>query len=179
MPLIHADLAEAKAPAQGAAGRVLWKDAGDELPEAALRALVQQALQHGASDPYPARGTSDVHREFRDAGVTGAGTVGTGGCPGHHLPVTLDDNGRVPVAALGQLGLDLLRMAWLRLKRRDTICDALVVDVGDGRSVRVRALPDRRHALLSCRRGRPPASGAGGAPCCRRLAARIRQDAVH
>src|ERR671932_2032304 len=145
MPLIHADLAEAKAPAQGAAGRVLWKDAGDELPEAALRALVQQALQHGASDPHAARGTSDVHREFRDAGVTGPGTVGTDGCPCHHLPVTFDDDGRVPVATLGQLGLDLLQGARLRLKRRDTICDALVVDAGDGRGVRVRGVPDRRH----------------------------------
>src|SRR5437763_2644760 len=113
MPLIHADLPEAKAPAQGAAGRVLRKDAGDELPEAALRTLIQQALQHGASDPHRARGTSDVHREFRDAGVTGAGTVGTGSCPCHHLPVTLDDDGRVSVAALGQLGLDLLHTARL------------------------------------------------------------------
>src|SRR5947209_19004813 len=45
MPLIHADLAEAKAPAQGPAGRVLRKDAGHELPEPALRALGQPASQ--------------------------------------------------------------------------------------------------------------------------------------
>src|SRR4030095_1672104 len=66
MAAVHADHPEPTALVQSQAGRVLRKDPGHDLPEAALGVGPTQRVQRDAACPAAPRGAGDVDGAFRD-----------------------------------------------------------------------------------------------------------------
>src|SRR4051794_41863507 len=71
MPAVHAHLAEPERAAEREAGLVLRKDAAQEFPEPAPRALVHERLHRGTPSPAPAPLARDVDGEVGHARIGG------------------------------------------------------------------------------------------------------------
>ena len=128
MAAVGADLAEAERAAEREARLVLRKDARDELPQAAARALVDQRVERDAAEAAAARHPRDVDREFAHPRVRGALAVMVRNRPGDHLAVFLGDDER---QVFLEPRNDVRCRSGLGLERRAPVLDSLVVDAGD------------------------------------------------
>ena len=127
-----ADDAEPGCLVEGQAGGVLGEDARQQLPEAARRIGVDQPGEGGVAGTAAARRPVDIDGMLGDAVIAGTAAIGPGGGEGYDAAAALDDDGRIALALVAQLRLDLRRRARRRLEGGDAIGDALVVDLGDG-----------------------------------------------
>src|SRR5262249_58397614 len=125
---VDADRAEPGPLVQRQARRVLREDARKQLPETARRISIDQPDKGGVPGAAAARRPVDIDRMLGDAVVAGPAAIGPGAGEGADAAGALGDDGRIALALVAQLGLDLRRRARRRLEGGDAVGDALVVD---------------------------------------------------
>ena len=135
MPPVDADHAKSGAFVQDQTRPVLGKDPRDQLPEAASFILADQGVERRPPCPHPARLPGRVNRVLGDPRIRRPRPVRARPGKGEDLAIALDDDGRVSIALLAELRLQMLDGARLSLERGDALLNALVIDAGDGSRV--------------------------------------------
>ena len=125
-------VAEPDLAAQAAAGAIFRKNARDELPEAVVLAIGEQARQQRAADARAPRVAGDVDGELGHLVVAGAGAVGGGPGEADHPAVPLGDHRWMAGVEAAQHLLDVGGRARLGLEGGDPVGDPFRVDAGDG-----------------------------------------------
>src|SRR6185437_5689305 len=140
--LVNAYLTKTTGAAQGAAGRVESKNAGDQLPVAEGLGRLDQRRQQLSADTTPTCCVIQVDREFGDAAVTGPWSIATQIRPTEDGVRAIDGDEPWVSLLVGNALSQVLDMAQLGFESRASLLDALVVDGGDTRCVRHRGRSD-------------------------------------
>src|SRR5215468_7031852 len=133
--VIGADHPESAPRMKSQACRVLGKDPGHDLPEAALGIGPAERLQRLTSRSSAPGRPGHVHGVLSHAGIGRTTAVGSGACPCHDPSVSLHHHGGEAIALVDELLGQLLRGTRFRLECGDAVGNALVVDRRDARRV--------------------------------------------
>src|SRR5215211_4299229 len=147
---VEPDLAEAERPAEREARFVLGEDPAHELPVPAALALLDQRRERRPPQASSAVRARDIDREVADTRVYVACPIRVRRRPRRHGTAFIGDDERDAVLEPRR---DVRGRARLRLERRQSVVDALVVDLRDPRGVR-----GRRRAGVHTRNVRPATS---------------------
>jgi hypothetical protein len=135
MFLIHANLTKTVFAAERATGLIEKKNARQQFPQSqAFRFTDQssdQQMPHAAASPV----APDVHRKFPDASITFTGPVRSSASPADDLAIYLRDYSGITTRDREKPSLLIFRRSRLGFIRRDTVLDALIVNLGDHRSI--------------------------------------------